>query len=550
MRKAGWITGFAWTLWTVFAGPLWAEWQSLSQNLPETDVRTMAVDPKNPKTIYAGSQRRLYKSADGGASWKQILGVRGTDNEVKFIYLDPEEPQHIYAATSHGIKRSLEGGKNWNEFYQGIGGASKAVFCIASSPQNPKTLWVGTGAGLVTLDIDGKDPKAINGVPKAAVHSILMNPKASGMILVGTEKGIYKSKDGGEHWERRSANLPSTGTSDPDGEETKLDQFNVEEILTAPFSYQLIYVESQDKFYSVTQNGIFESRSAAEDWTALKSRGLPDKKINFLASSSQTFYVATDRGIFQWDQAGGTLKDVSAGLESLEVGALFYDAPTDRLFAGTKRGFYQFSHPEFESRNLSTNSGEKDQATVLTQTKDILKLFGSEPSIREIQNAAIQYAEVHPDKIQEWRQAAARKAWFPTVSVNRSRSVDQNIDLDRGGTNDPDKFITGPSEDSDDWSVGVSWNLGELVWNDDQTSIDTRSRLMVELRDDVLTEVTHLYYERRRLQVEMAMSPAVDTALRIEKELRLEELTAAVDALTGAYLSRHLMPAEKGEIFD
>ena len=68
---------------------------------------------------------------------------------------------------------------------------------------------------------------------------------------------------------------------------------------------------------------------------------------------------------------------------------------------------------------------------------------------------------------------------------------------------------------------------------------------MVQLRDDVLNEVTHLYYERRRLQVEMAMAPMRDLPIQIEKEIRLEELTANIDGLTGGYLSNRLQEIQK-----
>ncbi|MFC1666596.1 hypothetical protein ACFL0P_01820 [Candidatus Omnitrophota bacterium] len=68
---------------------------------------------------------------------------------------------------------------------------------------------------------------------------------------------------------------------------------------------------------------------------------------------------------------------------------------------------------------------------------------------------------------------------------------------------------------------------------------DTRSRLMVQLRDDILDEITRIYFERRRLQMEMHFSPVTDLKGAMEKELRIEELTADLDALTGGYFSKH-----------
>jgi len=114
------------------------------------------------------------------------------------------------------------------------------------------------------------------------------------------------------------------------------------------------------------------------------------------------------------------------------------------------------------------------------------------------------------------------------------------VDIDRGGTNDPDRFIAGPKDLSEDRYATLSWDVGDLIYNSDQTSIDTRSKLMVELRNDVLNEVTHLYFERRRLQIETLMVPMKDLPLNLEREIRLQELTAGIDALTGGYLSSKL----------
>ncbi len=68
---------------------------------------------------------------------------------------------------------------------------------------------------------------------------------------------------------------------------------------------------------------------------------------------------------------------------------------------------------------------------------------------------------------------------------------------------------------------------------------------MVQLRNDILDEVTRTYFERRRLRVEMLLSPPEDMKERIGQELRIQELTADIDALTGGYLSRKLKEAEE-----
>ena len=62
---------------------------------------------------------------------------------------------------------------------------------------------------------------------------------------------------------------------------------------------------------------------------------------------------------------------------------------------------------------------------------------------------------------------------------------------------------------------------------------------MVELRDDILDEVTKLYFERIRVKMEINNLTIEDNRKRSEKELKLQELTASLDGLTGGYFSSH-----------
>jgi hypothetical protein len=63
---------------------------------------------------------------------------------------------------------------------------------------------------------------------------------------------------------------------------------------------------------------------------------------------------------------------------------------------------------------------------------------------------------------------------------------------------------------------------------------------MVQLRDDILDEVTKLYFERIRVKMELNSLSLEERKKRFEKELRLQELTASLDAFTGGYFSQHL----------
>jgi hypothetical protein len=132
---------------------------------------------------------------------------------------------------------------------------------------------------------------------------------------------------------------------------------------------------------------------------------------------------------------------------------------------------------------------------------------------------------------------------------DRDRTISKNIwgiysSYTNGNETAPGRYYVGPDDetkyDNNNWGVSLTWELGDLIFSDDQTNIDVRSRLMVELRDDILDEVTRLYFERLRVKMEIDNLSIEDRKKRFEKELRLQELSASLDALTGGYFSQRL----------
>jgi hypothetical protein len=67
---------------------------------------------------------------------------------------------------------------------------------------------------------------------------------------------------------------------------------------------------------------------------------------------------------------------------------------------------------------------------------------------------------------------------------------------------------------------------------------------MVQLRNDIVDEVTRTYFERRWLQLTLLTHPPADPQELMELELRLQELTALLDGFTGAWFSKQMAVGE------
>jgi len=85
-------------------------------------ILALAIDPTNPTTLYAGSgdSAGVFKSTDGGASWKQAAGGLPRSS-VQALAVELALPTTVYAGTAFGgMYRSTDGGATWLPANNGI----------------------------------------------------------------------------------------------------------------------------------------------------------------------------------------------------------------------------------------------------------------------------------------------------------------------------------------------------------------------------------------------------------------------------------------------
>jgi competence ComEA-like helix-hairpin-helix protein len=170
--------------------------------------------------------------------------------------------------------------------------------------------------------------------------------------------------------------------------------------------------------------------------------------------------------------------------------------------------------------------------------KKMLRRFNAEPSVRDVQRQAIDYLRVHPEEVDSWRIRARTNALAPRLTTTGQGTLnDDNRLVEKPG--DP-TIISKDNDSSGRLTVGATWELDRLIFDPQEMNVARESVRIANLRDRVLDEVTRRYFERRRLQVDLELSPPKDLGDRVKKELRLQELTADIDAVTGGWFSQKL----------
>jgi len=488
-------------------------WQQISRE--NSNVTCLALEPANPATIYIASKNCILKTDDGGANWRTILTVRGQNRAINFLSIAAGERGSLYAATGDGLYRSQNGGKNWQRIFRGKD--SRKNFCTAVAVL-PKVIYLGTQDGLFITNDNGRSwAKAEARLGESRILCMAYDSKEPDYLYVACVDGIFKSANGGKSWDRVFVASPTEESCEEEQDE---NSENNHEELTSQVRYLVLDKNNPSRLYLATSHGVYKSQDRAKTWELFSTAGLLSLDIRSLLVTKQSLVLAaTKTGVYKYQDNGW--QELSLRLVAGEVNFLALDNQ-ETLYAACDKGLFKAIATEEDN---SMNSA-------------ISLYYKEEPAISEVQQAAIRYAEVGPEKIKDWRKRAKIKAILPRLTLGIDRSKRTNYEIYTSATTH--YVYAGPLDKNSGWDVTLSWELGDLIWNDDQTSIDVRSRLMVQLREDILDEVNKLYFERIRLRMEMDRLSIEDRVKRSEKQLRLEELTASLDALTGGYYSEYL----------
>lgn len=176
-------------------------------------------------------------------------------------------------------------------------------------------------------------------------------------------------------------------------------------------------------------------------------------------------------------------------------------------------------------------SSAQDRSEALARLK-------REPSCPDVQKAALGYFNINKERVESLRRGAAYKALMPVLELSGGFAQSR---LDENTTDNiwyPGNVWLEKGAGGYAWDTRgkLVWNLPQLVFNAEELDVASLAGLV----QSILKEVTRLYYMRRRLQMDLVLNPPADEATRLTKELRLEELTALLDAMTGGFFEREL----------
>ena len=194
-------------------------------------IHGIALDPKNPSVLYAGSVddpapfnpkplkgSHIFKSTDQGKTW--IESDEGYDHDkataIHDIKVDPTNTNNVYIATTHdeasvgnGIWKSTDAGKSWQRANQGMSD-SISVVALAVHSQKSGYLLAATEQGIFRSSDDGASWKSVH---SSRMEDIELDPANPDVSYAGGEGGVLMSTNFGESWQNVSGNLGQKSVS-------------------------------------------------------------------------------------------------------------------------------------------------------------------------------------------------------------------------------------------------------------------------------------------------------------------------------------------------
>jgi photosystem II stability/assembly factor-like uncharacterized protein len=290
-------------------------------------IGAIAIDQKNPTTLYVGTGESnmrnsvsigngIYKSTDGGGNWKKI-GLDSTEHISKII-VHPSNSDIIYVAVPgalwsdsehRGLYKSEDGGATWKKIL--YKDAKTGCADLLMDPSNPNILFAsmwqfrrqpysfnsgGEGSGLFKSMDGGATWKEIsNGLPPKPFGRIAMtlapsNPKKMIAIVENKATGLYISEDGGDSWKSQSATMNVCARP-----------FYFSTIVVDPKDEKRVYRPAFEFAYSDDGGYSFSNASSDGGWVHSDMHALWINPTN-----TNLMYLGTDGGVYMSIDRGVT----------------------------------------------------------------------------------------------------------------------------------------------------------------------------------------------------------------------------------------------------
>jgi hypothetical protein len=449
------------------------------------------------------------------------VALRGEVRDLAFFGADAEREPALLAATSLGLYRISSGGRV-ESIAPGPGPDANAVARIAVAG---RVVAVATDAGAFVSPDGARWQRLSEELPSGPATAIALAER-EGFVecWVAIRGELWRGEIRTEAGRLASVTLVRVAIPFASGQRPPID----------------IALDVGDASIAV----IFESELVVRDaddadWEQLRPALPPGASALRLVAALDRYWLATDRGLLVASNLRGPWRRAHANSGSDAIFDL--EAREGAIYAATDTGVaVALLEPGFsDAAKASAFASELPTAAEVPQPI----LDPSEPDVHSVHRAALRYLSLDSSRIAALRRGVSRRGWLPILSIRATGDSDhsRSSDYDEAYISGGMRHLNDRDDDRGrelELQLIMSWDFGDIAYHPESIDVSREAREIIELRDDVLDEITQLYFERRRVLAVVALQP--DSPAAAELQLRAAQLAAGINAWTGGWYGRQL----------
>ena len=311
-------------------------------------------------TSFINGQGEKSKNPLKGLEFRNI-GPAMTSGRIADIAIHPDNENVWYVAVgSGGVWKTTNSGTTWKAIFEKE--KVYSIGCVTIDPNNPSTIWVGTGEnvggrhagfgdGIYVSHDDGKTWKNMGLENSEHLSKIIVHPTDSNTLWVasqgplwskGGDRGVYKTTDGGKTWKRTLGDTEWVGATD---------------MLIDPTNPDVLYAATWQRHRTVAGylgggpgSGLHKSTDGGETWKPLKS-GIPKSNLGKIGLAMSPFNPEVIYAAIELDRRKG-------GVFITRNGGTTWSKQSDAVGGGTGPHYYQelIASPHYEGTLYMMNN--------------------------------------------------------------------------------------------------------------------------------------------------------------------------------------------------
>ncbi len=355
------------------------KFRSIGPAMTSGRIADFAIHPDDHRVYYVGvASGNIWKTTNAGTTFEPVFENYGS-YAIGSLAMDPNNPNVVWAGTGEnnhqralgygdGIYKTIDGGKSWKNM--GLK-ASRHIGMIAIDPKNTDIVFVaaegsawgpGGDRGLYKTTDGGETWNRVLYVSEnTGINNVIIDPRYSNIIYAsseqrrrhvhtkiggGPETTIYKSTDGGENWRKIDNGLPKVHMGGMG-------------IALSPANPDVLYViiEAQVDAHGKDQSGFYRSTNRGESWTRMSDHHSSGQYYNEIyCDPKDVDKVYSVETISHYTEDGGkTFKKLNRKNRHVDDHALWIDpGNTGHLIIGGDGGIYE-SYDAGNSWDFRTN---------------------------------------------------------------------------------------------------------------------------------------------------------------------------------------------------